>query len=458
MVLSGFRARGANASPRSEFAPAIPGLPARQAAAKLLAAVVDARTSLDGLTDDENGHPAYRALEARDRSLVRAILISALRFRGTIAAAITAQLDRPLPGNALTLNHVLHVAAAQILFLDVPDRAAVDLAVEQAKADPRTRRFDGLVNGVLRSIGRRKDAILSESTAPDAPDWFVQRLTQAYGEERAAAILAAHRVEAPVDFTVKDDAAGWAEKLGGVVLPTGTVRVARPEGAISALPGYAEGQWWVQDPAAALPALIMGDIKGLRVADLCAAPGGKTAQLIQAGAEVTAFDISRSRIKRLRANLERLDMEAEVIEADIASFEPTDLFDAVLLDAPCSSTGTVRRHPDVLWTKSPEEIAKLAGVQLRLLGAAVALVKPGGLIVFSNCSLDPSEGEELVDQALADHPDLELEPIAAGALPALDGFISPRGMVRTTPADLPNDDPALGGMDGFFAVRLRRRG
>ena len=458
--MSQFRARSgsANASQKSEFAAAIPGLPARQAAAKLLAAVVDARTSLDGLTDDENGHPAYRALEGRDRSLVRAILISALRFRGTIAAAITAQLDRPLPGNALTLNHVLHVAAAQILFLDVPDRAAVDLAVEQAKADPRTRRFDGLVNGVLRSIGRRKDAILTKSTAPDAPDWFVERLTQAYGEERAEAVLAAHRVEAPVDFTVKDDAAGWAERLGGIVLPTGTVRVARPEGAISALPGYAEGQWWVQDAAASLPALIMGDVKGLRVADLCAAPGGKTAQLIQAGAQVTALDISANRLKRLRGNLERLQLDAEIIEADLTTFQPADLFDAVLLDAPCSSTGTVRRHPDVLWTKSPEEIARLAAVQRRLLEHAVRLVKPGGRLVFSNCSLDPMEGEALIESVLLDHPEVELEPVAPGSHPALDAFLTPAGTVRTTPADLPHADPALAGMDGFFAARLRKRG
>lgn len=462
VVLSQDRVRNGSANRRpsfvSDMTSSIPGLAARQAAAKLLAAVVDARTSLDGLTDEEHGHPAYRALEGRDRALVRAILLSALRFRGTIAAAITAQLDRPLPGNALTLNHVLHVAAAQILFLDVPDRAAVDLAVEQAKADPRTRRFDGLVNGVLRSIGRRKDAILAKSDAPDAPDWFVSRLNEAYGEARAGAILAAHRTEAPVDFTVKDDPQGWAERLGGIALPTGTVRVARPEGPIIGLEGYADGAWWIQDAAAALPALIMGNVQGLRVADLCAAPGGKTAQLIQAGAQVTAFDISRSRLKRLRANLERLDLTAEVIEADIATYEPSELFDAVLLDAPCSSTGTVRRHPDVLWTKSPEEIAKLAAVQLRLLGAAIRLVKPGGRIVFSNCSLDPVEGEGLIDQALADYPELELEAITAGEWAALDGLLSAKGTVRTTPADLPNPDPALAGMDGFFAARLRRRG
>ncbi|WP_416223192.1 RsmB/NOP family class I SAM-dependent RNA methyltransferase [Tianweitania sp.] len=436
----------------------IPGLPARQAAAKLLAAVVDARTSLDGLTDEEHGHPAYRALEGRDRALVRAILISALRFRGTIQAVISNQLDRPLPGNALTLSHVLHVAIAQILYLDVPDRAAVDLAVEQAKADPRTKRFDGLVNGVLRSIVRRKAQILGKTPIANAPDWFVARLNQAYGEERAKAILAAHLTEAPVDFTVKDDPAGWAEKLGGLALPTGTVRVARPEGAIAALAGYEDGAWWVQDAAAALPALIMGDVEGKRVADLCAAPGGKTAQLIQAGAKVTALDISRSRIKRLRANLERLDLPAEVVEADLSVYEPAEPFDAVLLDAPCSSTGTVRRHPDVLWTKSPEEIEKLAAVQLRLLKAAVRLVKPGGRIVFSNCSLDPVEGEQMVERILLEQPELELEPIAPGEIPVVDTFLTPSGTVRTTPADLPHEDPALAGMDGFFAARLRRRG
>jgi 16S rRNA (cytosine967-C5)-methyltransferase len=436
----------------------VAGLLARQAAAKLLSAVVDAHTSMDGLTDEDNGHPAYRALDGRDRALVRAILLSALRRRGTIAAAIAAQLERPLPGNALALDHLLHVAATQILFLDVPDRAAVDLAVEQAKADPRTRRFDKLVNGVLRSIVRQKAAILASPPVPDVPDWFVARLVEAYGTSKADAILEAHRTEAPVDFTVKADPEGWAERLGGIVLPTGTVRVARPEGPISTLPGYDDGAWWVQDAAAALPARLMGDVAGLHVADLCAAPGGKTAQLIHAGARVTALDVSRNRLKRLRANLDRLGLEATVVEADLAKFEPDQLFDAVLLDAPCSSTGTVRRHPDVAWTKTPEEIAKLAAVQARLLDHAVRTVKPGGHVVFSNCSLHPLEGEQLLQTVLAERDDLALEPIEPAAFPELASFITASGAVRTTPADLPHADPALSGMDGFFAARLRRLG
>lgn len=461
MVLSGVREPRSQAKkadqPRS-YAPAVAGLPARQAAAKLLAAVVDAQTSLDGLTDEENGHPAYRALDGRDRALVRAILLSALRRRGTIGHAITAQLDRPLPGNALALDHLLHVAATQILFLDVPDRAAVDLAVEQAKADPRTRRFDRLVNAVLRSIVRQKAQILASAPVADVGDWFVSRLRNAYGSTKADAILEAHRTEAPVDFTVKEDPEGWAQRLGGIVLPTGTVRVARPEGPITTLPGYEAGAWWVQDAAAALPALLMGDVAGLKVGDLCAAPGGKTAQLIHAGADVTALDVSRNRLKRLKANLQRLSLEATLVEGDLAKFEPIQPFDAVLLDAPCSSTGTIRRHPDVAWTKSPEEIAKLASVQARMLGAAVRLVKPGGRIVFSNCSLDPLEGEHLVEKVLAERSDVELDPIDATEFPHLASFVSPEGFVRTTPADLPHADPALSGMDGFFAARLRHVG
>lgn len=450
------RKAGQNQTNQSDIVRA-PGLEARQAAAKLLAAIVDAKTSLDGLTDEENGHPAYRALEPRDRALVRAILISALRFRGTIEAALQAQLDRPLAANALTLSHLLHVAAAQILFLDVPDRAAVDLAVTHAKADPRTRRFDRLVNAVLRGLVRSKDAGEPPPQAADAPPWFVQRLEAAYGADRSTAILEAHRTEAPVDFTVKSDPQGWAEKLGGIALPTGTVRVAHPDGPITGLPGFAEGAWWVQDAAAAIPATLFGDLSGSRVADLCAAPGGKTAQLALAGADVTAIEINRNRLARLEQNLARLGLSATTVQADLTKYSPETPFDAVLLDAPCSSTGTVRRHPDVAFTKSPEEIEKLAGVQIRLLEAACKLVCPGGRIVFSNCSLDPQEGEQLIAGFLAANPDIVADPVGPDEFPALAGWITQEGWVRTTPADLPNDHPALAGMDGFFAARLRRR-
>jgi 16S rRNA (cytosine967-C5)-methyltransferase len=442
-----------------------PGLAARMAAAKLLAIVIDAKTPLDGLTDNENGHPHYLALEPRDRALVRAILTTALRFRVTIAKLLAQRIERPLPPNAHTLSHILHVAAAQILFLDIPDSAAVDLAVTHAKADPRTARFAALVNGVLRSLARGKEAELRPAldSTLDTADWFAARLQRAYGPARTKDILAAHRVEAPVDFSVKSDAAGWAEKFGGIVLPTGTVRVERPASGIAELPGYGDGEWWVQDAAAALPAMLLGNLAGKTVADLCAAPGGKTVQLILAGAEVTALDTSKSRLARLAQNLARLQLTATLVQADMLAWTPDALFDAVLLDAPCSSTGTVRRHPDVPWTKSAADIEKLADLQSRMVAAAAKLVKPGGRVVFSNCSLDPAEGEDLYHVFLSGAEGVEHDPIQPGEIPGgeiagIDGFITEAGTLRTTPADLSLETPGMSGLDGFFAARFRRRG
>ena len=457
------KARAATRHPRRHESGAeddlsVPGLPARKAAAKLLAAVIDAKTPLDGLTDHEHGHPQFRALEMRDRALVRAILVTALRFRVTIGKLIARRLERPLPGNAHSLSHLLHVAAAQILFLDIPDSAAVDLAVTHAKSDPRTARFAGLVNGLLRGLARAKDHQLSKMLAAtsDAPDWFIDRLTAAYGDGKAHAILAAHRTEAPVDFTVKSDPAGWAEKLGGIALPSGTVRVERLPANVADLPGYADGAWWVQDAAASLPARLLGDVASLRVADLCAAPGGKTAQLVVAGAQVTAVDTSKNRLARLAENLDRLGLKAEIVQADILDYRPEELFDALLLDAPCSSTGTVRRHPDVPWTKSIEDIAKLAALQRKLLEKALQLVKPGGRIVFSNCSLDPQEGEALVEALLADTRLVAADPVKPDEFGGSEGFVTKKGLLRTTPADLDMGRPGVSGLDGFFAARFLR--
>jgi 16S rRNA (cytosine967-C5)-methyltransferase len=450
---------GARPGPqRGEEAADMPGLTARRTAARLLSAVVDAHTPLDGLTDNENGHPNYLALETRDRGLVRAILATALRHRRTIEALVAARLDRPLPANAHALSHVLHVAAAQMLFLDVPDSAAVDIAVTQARSDPRTARFASLVNAVLREIGRRKERALPAAlaTTTEAPDWFADRLRSAYGEAHAATILAAHRVEAPVDLTVKSDATGWAERLGGVVLPTGGVRLAKLDGPVTGMAGFAEGEWWVQDAAASIPAQLFGDISGKRVADLCAAPGGKTAQLAHAGALVTAVELNANRARRLERNLATLGLKAEIVVADLFKLKPDDLFDAVLLDAPCSSTGTVRRHPDVPWTKGPQDVAKLAGLQRRMLDAAIPLVRPGGTIVFSNCSLDPEEGEHLVAAVLSERSDVRLDPVLPGEFAFTDPFLTPNGTIRTTPAGLRSDNPTLAGLDGFFAARLRR--
>ena len=212
----------------------------------------------------------------------------------------------------------------------------------------------------------------------------------------------------------------------------------------------------MQDAAAGLPARLLGDVAGQRVADLCAAPGGKTAQLIVSGADVTAVDTSKNRLARLATNLDRLGLKAEIVQADIAQYQPSELFDAVLLDAPCSSTGTVRRHPDVPWTKSPQDIAKLAALQRRLLDRAIEMVKPGGRIVFSNCSLDPEEGETLVEALLRETSLVEADPVLPDEIAAIAPFITLSGALRTTPADLDLGRPGISGLDGFFAARFRR--
>jgi 16S rRNA (cytosine967-C5)-methyltransferase len=389
---------------------------------------------------------------------VRAILVTALRYRMTIAGLLARRLEKPLPPNATALSHMLHVAAAQILFLDIPDSAAVDLAVTHAKSDPRTVRFSGLVNGVLRTLARAKEAELPAALAAtdEAPKWFSDRLKAAYGTEKARQILAAHRYESPIDFSVKAYPPLWAERLGGVVLPTGTVRVEKLANSVTELPGFEEGAWWVQDAAASLPARLFGDVSGLRVADLCAAPGGKTAQLILGGARVTAVDTSKNRLARLTQNLQRLGLSAEIVQADLMKYEPKELFDAVLLDAPCSSTGTVRRHPDVPWTKTAADVEKLADLQRRLLARAVTLVKPGGRIVFSNCSLDPTEGEDLHRAFLTQTPDVIDDPLHPGEIAGIDPFLTAQGTLRTTPADLDLGSPERSGLDGFFAARMRR--
>ena len=435
-----------------------PGLAARQAAARLLSAVTESRASLDGLLDPAGGNPAFTGLGDQDRLLVRAILLSALRHLRVIDAFIDSLVDNPLPDGAKALRHVLRVAAAQILYLDVPDRAAVDLAVTQADSDPRNRRFAGLVNALLRRMAREKDQLLPQITAatPDFPDWFEDRLNETYPSD-AKAILDILSEPPAIDLTVKGDPQVWAERLGGLVLPTGSVRLGRPDGPVSGLDGYGEGEWWVQDAAASLPAQLFSKLEGLEIVDLCAAPGGKTAQLALAGARVTACDQSANRLDRLRGNLERLGFDVETRLTRAQDLEAPEGFDGVLLDAPCSSTGTVRRHPDIPYTKTPDDIMRLARVQRDLLDHAAGLVRPGGELVFSNCSLDPEEGEEMVAGFLADHPDWRIEPVEQGRWPGLETAITAAGEIRTHPAMLAHEDPRLAGLDGFYAVVLTRK-
>ncbi|WP_375650765.1 RsmB/NOP family class I SAM-dependent RNA methyltransferase [Bartonella sp. OT172YNZD] len=439
----------------------VPGLVVRQVCVRLLGAVVDKRTPLSGLTDNEHGHPQYLKLSQRDRLLCRAILTASLRHRGQITAALSRFLVRPLPPQALSLQHLLHISVAQILYLDIPDHAAIDLAVRVGKLDPRMRRFSGVVNALLRNIAREAMPLRQQvPTIEGVPAWFGQLLMSAYGTEKAHQIIAIQSVEPPFDLTVKSDSVGWAKRLGGVVLPNGSVRLNRLECSVSDLLGYSEGTWWVQDFAAALPACLLGKLRGKRVADLCASPGGKTAQLALQGAQVTAIELSANRVKRLKENMERLHFSVHIWQGDVRNFHPAQFFDAVLLDAPCSSTGTIRRHPDILWTKSRGDIVKLAALQYDLLVAAISLVKVGGRIVFSNCSLAREEGEDLIEKILSIRNDIVLEPIYPEEMGALAHLLC-GGMLRTTPADFCHKNCDVGktaflGMDGFFAARLRK--
>jgi 16S rRNA (cytosine967-C5)-methyltransferase len=324
------------------------------------------------------------------------------------------------------------------------------------QADRRAARYAGLVNAVLRRIAREGAAKIAGSDVArlDTPDWLLQRWIAAYGETTALAIAAANAHEPALDLTVKTDADDWAAKLRGRVLPTGSVRTT-PHGAITLMPGFAEGVWWVQDAAAALPARLFGAVAGQSVADLCAAPGGKTLQLAQAGARVTAVDRSEQRLGRLRDNLQRCGLSAETVVADAAEWSGGP-FDAVLVDAPCTSTGTIRRHPDIPWLKRAADLTSLTALQRRLLERAVTLTRPGGTILYCTCSLEPEEGEHAVAALLADHPEVRRRPISPHDINGIDDFITPAGDLRTLPSGWPDPDPRLAGLDGFFAARLER--
>lgn len=433
--------------------PAAPGAAARDAAARALGEILGEGKPSDTVIDPSAG--PFGALEPRDRALARAILGTTLRRRGQIRDALGRFLDKPLPRKSGPLAAILETAAAQILFMDVADHAAVSLAVDLATTDRDARHFKGLANAVLRRVVANRDAILAEQDAARLalPDWLWTRWRGTYGEATTRAMASAQLTEPSLDLTVKSEAASWAERLGGIVLPTGSVRLAS-HGPVHELAGYGEGAWWVQDAAAAIPARLLADLAGRTVIDLCAAPGGKTAQLAAAGARVTAVDVSAQRLGRVRDNLKQLELDAEIVEADAAKWMPSESVDAVLLDAPCSATGTIRRHPDVAWLKRPEDVGTLAVIQARLLKQAVSMLKPGGTLIYCTCSLQPEEGEEQVHRALATLP-LALEPIQPADVGGV-GDICRGGFLRTLPSDLPMEDARLSGLDGFFAARLHK--
>jgi 16S rRNA (cytosine967-C5)-methyltransferase len=428
-----------------------PGFAVRRVAADMVDSVLRRRRPLHEILDSTD---EFASLAERDRALVRVLVATVLRRLGTLRHLLELFLERGLPGQAPRVETALLIGAAQLLFLNVPDHAAVDLSVRLAQADRRAGAFAGLINAVLRRVAREGAARLAalDTSALDTPAWLMTRWTAAYGAAPARAIAVANRNEPALDLTVKSDPEYWAEKLGGRVLPTRSVRLIA-SGAVSALPGFAEGAWWVQDAGASLPARLLGEVRGRRVGDLCAAPGGKTAQLALAGASVTAVDRARARLQRLRENLTRLSLHAEIVAADVEEWS-AEPFDAVLLDAPCSSTGTIRRHPEVPWLKKADDIVKLSALQRRLLDRAVALTKPGGTLVYCTCSLEPDENEAIVADLLARRREVRRAPIAAAEIFGCAEFISKDGDLRSLPCHFPNSDSRFAGIDGFYAARL----
>jgi 16S rRNA (cytosine967-C5)-methyltransferase len=443
------------AHPRSVPQPEVPGLAARRIAADIVDGVLRRRIALDEQLSGKGAHPGLPALSDRDRALMRRLVATVLRRLGSLRHGLGSFLDKGFPTEAPRVETVLLIGAAQILWLDVPDHAAVDLSVRLAQADRRAARYAGLVNAVLRRVAQNRDALATDPVPRNTPDWLFKRWSAHYGEDTARAIAQANGHEPALDLTVKGDAAIWAERLRGRVLPTGSVRTLA-QGSIVLLPGFAEGAWWVQDAAASLPAKLLGDVRGLEVADLCAAPGGKTAQLALAGANVTAVDRSPARLARVSENLTRLKLSATTVAADALDWQ-VGPFDAVLLDAPCSSTGTIRRHPDVPWLKGEADLGVLTGLQQRLLDRAASLLKPGGKLVYCVCSLEPEEGQQQIAALLERDARLSRLPIAPNEVGGHPEFITADGDLRTLPQHLPEPDPRWSGLDGFYAARLTSR-
>jgi 16S rRNA (cytosine967-C5)-methyltransferase len=457
----------ARIKPRAAFVPAdaareaeaalVPGLAARIAAAHVIADVVQGGRRLDERFSPQAVPQRVAGLDARDAALARSIASAAIRRLGTIRHALAALMDKGLPKPGARLEWPMIAAAAQIFFLDTPDHAAVDLAVRTARLEPKTAPFAGLVNGVLRNLVRRREEFLaSDPLELDTPSWLAQRWTRNYGAAEARAFARAHMLEPPLDLTVKSEPERWAERLDGVVTPTGSVRL-RTLAPIAGLDGYEDGEWWVQDAAAALPARLLRAEPDERILDMCAAPGGKTAQLAQARALVTALDRSAERLKLLAVNLQRARLHADIAVGDATNFQARP-FDAILVDAPCSATGTIRRHPDVAWIKKPGDLDALASLQSKMLDRAAALLRPGGRMVYCTCSLEPEEGEAQVAAFLRRQPDMRRIPIDAEGEGIPREFVTAEGDLRTLPSHWPAEEPRLRGVDGFFAARFSRRG
>lgn len=426
-----------------------PGLAARSAATEVVWRVL-----IDGsyLDDAFVRVVADFRLDNRDRGLVRAIAATTLRRLEQIKAVLDQQMKKPLAPKFAHASCILYTANAQILFMDVPDHSTIDLAVAQLRSQRKLHHLSGMANAVLRKVVAAKQQVSAQTDVGrfNTPKWLWQLWAKDYGKETAAQIADAHLNEAALDLTLKSG----DHQLAGMELPTGSLRLDAGHGRIEDLAGYEEGKWWVQDFAASLPVKLLGQVAGKTVADVCAAPGGKTMQLAAGDAQVTAVDISERRLERVEENLDRLKLSAEIVCTDILDWQPDNQFDALLLDAPCSATGTIRRHPDALYLKKSHDIDALCKLQKQLLAKAADLVKPGGAIIYCTCSLQKREGEYQVDTFLAENDNFERQPVLASEIGGMDHLINQLGDLRTLPHYSVGEST---GMDGFFISRLIRK-
>lgn len=432
------------------------GLPARRFAFSLVTRVLDQRVTLEE-AGEALASVAGR-MEARDAAFGRAIAYASLRHKGALEALLKRFLERPLPEHGLAASRVLLTGAAELMVLNGKPHAAVDGANHLALAVREAKPFKALINAVLRRVAQEGADIWAGLDRPrlNTPDWLWRRWSDAYGDEVTHKIAAAHDSAAPLDLTLKDvgGAADWATRLGAQMVGAGSLRLAKAAN-VETLPGFERGAWWVQDAAAAIPARLLlsltGAAPGTTLIDLCAAPGGKTMQLAARGAMVTAVDSSAPRLKRLEANLRRTDLTARVVKADARDWKPDKLADGVLLDAPCSATGTIRRHPELPWIRDEGSVARPAAVAAALLDAAFAMVMPGGVLVFAVCSLEYEEGEDQIAAFLA-----RTSGASAVDVDPADFGLPEAARTATGLRILPCHLREHGGLDGFFVAALRR--
>ncbi|MEE8370534.1 MAG: transcription antitermination factor NusB [Sphingomonadales bacterium] len=433
------------------------GLKSRRAALNILSGVFEKQAFLDDVAGQV--FAGSKNLSPGERAFALRLAGTTLRRWGHLQLVIGQLLERPLNRKAAAVHHILGLGLAQILFMETATHAAVSTSVELAAKhrNARTRALKGLVNAVLRRGAREKDDLLEtldDQPLANLPAWLAKRWSGNFGADAAKELARALLERPPLDLTLKagGDGEKWLTALEGRQIISGSIR-SEAKGAISELAGYGDGAWWVQDLAASLPARLLAPVEGLQVADLCAAPGGKTLQLAAMGGCITAVDRSIGRLERLRANIRRSGLSAEVVEADILRWQPAQLFDAVLLDAPCSATGTIRRHPEIPWIREGLDLSGLSDVQDRLLAAAWKLLKPGGKLVYSVCSLEPEECEARIERHLARNADAGRRMIEPSEVGGLTGVISATGDLRTWPTTAAE----AGGMDGFFASRLIKK-